>query len=190
MSTTRSVAAAVCLVWAVAACGGSDESEASGTTTTTEASADPDDDDTGATSDGDGGEQAGPPTGAVGEEVTMAECCALTVHGVTDPYPADQLGPLFQPGPDERALGVDVEVVVREGEPKRFNFANVTVRDDAGTFNSVDTVVGGGQLDNVVRPGTPLRTTLIFRVDNAATGLRFEYAPLSEPEPVAVVLLS
>jgi hypothetical protein len=48
---------------------------------------------------------------------------------------------------------VDVEFVVHEGEPRGVNFADMTVRDDAGAFNSFVTVVGGGQLDNTVQPG-------------------------------------
>lgn len=187
MKSKRSVAAAVALVWAVTACGGSDEEEASDSTTTTEAS------DTTTTTevpDTTTTTEAGPPTGAIGEPVTIAECCALTVHGVTDPYPTDQLNPLFQPGPDERVIAVDLEIVVHEGEPRGVNFADMTVRDDAGAFNSFDTIVGGGQLDNAVEPGTPLRSTLLFRVDNAATGLRFEYAPLAAPQALAVVPLS
>jgi hypothetical protein len=187
MKAKRSVAAAVALVCAVVACGGSDGDDASDGPTTTDASVtttSTEPSDTTTTT------EAGPPTGAVGEPVTTAECCALTVHGVTDPYPADQLNPIFQPQPGDRAVAVDVEFVVHEGEPRGVNFADMTVRDDAGAFNSFVTVVGGGQLDNAVQPGAPLRVTLIFRVDSAATGLRFEYAPLVEPQPLAVVPLS
>jgi hypothetical protein len=65
--------------------------------------------------------------------------------------------------------------------------ADLSVRDDAGTFTSLDTIVGGGQLQSMVEPGTPLALTLIFTVSNAAKTVRLEYAPLTAPEPLAVV---
>lgn len=187
MKMTRSMAAAVALVCVVAACGGSDEGEASARTTATDGS--PTTTTTEAPSTTTTTE-AGPPTGAVGEPVTVGDCCALTVHGVTDPYPADQLNPVYQPDPDERAIAVDVEFVVHEGEPRGVNFADMTVRDDADAFNSFATIVGGGQMADAAQPGAPLRSTVIFHVDDAATGLRFEYGSLVDPQPLAVVPLS
>jgi hypothetical protein len=194
MNMMRCALASAVLALAAVACGGSDRAEepdttpevsaADGTAGTTAAG------EPGATTDTAGGEEPSPPTGTVGEAIPMGDCCEMTVHAVTDPYPTDQLNPLFQPGPDERALGVDVEFVVHDGEPRRLVLSDLSVRDDAGAFYTMDTIVGGGQLENVVQAGTPLRSTLIFTVDNAATGLRLELAPLTAPEPLVSVHLA
>lgn len=199
----RTSAAALSMMALLTACGGSDGEQAGGTDTTEAATGEApidtsqpetaDQSDTEAGAEGATDETAAPDpeqAAAVGEAVTVGDCCAFTVLGVTDPYPADQLGPIFQPGEDERALAVDVQFEVLEGEPRSVALVDLTVRDDAGTFNSLETIVGGGQLEYAVEPGTPLALTLIFNVGNAATGLRLEYAPLTAPEPLAVVPLS
>jgi hypothetical protein len=135
------------------------------------------------------------PQGAIGETVAFAggghtQCCSLTVHGLTDPYPTSELSPVYHPDPDERVVAVDVEIAnLTSGDTIPVSLADLTVRDTADGFYSFSTMLGGGSLENGVSPGQSFRATLLYNVDATASGLRFEFAPMATGA-VAVVTLS
>lgn len=135
------------------------------------------------------------PQGAIGETLTFAggghtQCCSMTVHGVTDPYPTSDLSPVFHPDSDERVVAVDVEIRnLTSGDTIPVSLVDLTVRDSADGYHSFSTMLGGGSLENGVAAGQSFRASLLYNVDVTATGLRLEFAPMASGT-LAVVTLS